>query len=228
MAPRQRGGGSEPPPGKAVGVRGHRVRDREHAEAQRHAILMAAAEVFGEKGYRAAKVEEIAARLEVSKPVIYYYFRNKEDLYVEVRVAGTLAGCQRLEQMVAEHEAPVAILRATARDLVEGLFDPLNRAATLIDFGDALSREGVRRIREAQSRYRSLLRDVIEQGIAEGVLAQGDAHVMALVFMDAVHSVANWYRPGGRLSRAQVVDEVVERAMGTLLPTRDLTFRSES
>jgi AcrR family transcriptional regulator len=215
-----------PPPkardtdGEVRGLRGHRVRSVEQARAQREAIVTAAAEVFGTKGYLATTMDDVAERLGVTKPAIYYHFRGKEELYVEVRVLATLAGAERLERMIEEHRTPVAILRATARDLVEGTFDPLNRAATLIDFGDVLSRESVRRIRDAQGRYRSLLRSVIDQGIEEDALARGDPHVMALVFMDAVHSIVNWYQPGGRLSREDAVAEVVERAMGVLLPPR--------
>lgn len=202
----------------AVGVRGHRVRDARYARAQRQAILAAAAQVFGEKGYAAATVDEIAALLEVTKPAVYYYFRNKEALYVEVRVAATLAGCARLEELIAEHVSPIDILRATARDLVEGTSDPLNRAATIIDFSDLLGRASVARIRDSQRQYRQILRGVVQQGIEEGSLVEGDANIMTLIFVDALHSIVHWYRDGGRLSREAVVQEVVERVMGIVLP----------
>ena len=43
-------------------------------------ILKAAAEVFSEKGYDAAGVEEIAKRADVTKPLIYYYFKGKQTI----------------------------------------------------------------------------------------------------------------------------------------------------
>lgn len=204
-----------------VGLRGHRVRNPERAREQRENILRVAAEVFGENGYVATTMEQVAERLGVTKPAIYYHFRGKEELYVQVRIAGAQDGARRLDQMITTHREPIAILRAVARDLVTGTFDPANQAMTLIDYQGPLSGQAVARIREAQRNYRAMLRKVIERGIADGTLADGDARVMALVFIDALHSILHWYRADGRLSRDAVADEVVERAMGVVLPTRE-------
>lgn len=43
-------------------------------------ILSAAAEIFAEKGFSGARVDEIARLANVNKALIYYYFRSKEDL----------------------------------------------------------------------------------------------------------------------------------------------------
>lgn len=46
----------------------------------RRRILQAASALFAERGFEATSVREIVARAGVSKPVLYYYFTNKEDL----------------------------------------------------------------------------------------------------------------------------------------------------
>jgi len=46
-------------------------------------ILKAAVEVFAEKGYDAAGVDEIAKRANVTKPLIYYYFKGKQNILDE-------------------------------------------------------------------------------------------------------------------------------------------------
>ncbi len=48
------------------------------------AVLMAAATLFAQKGYSAASVREIVEAAGVTKPTLYYYFKNKEDLYVKL------------------------------------------------------------------------------------------------------------------------------------------------
>ena len=45
--------------------------------------LSAARELFARKGYSGTSVREIVAAADVTKPVLYYYFRNKEGLYLE-------------------------------------------------------------------------------------------------------------------------------------------------
>lgn len=70
---------------------GGRVERREcgaHAEAKWHRkadcrpaeIMQAALEVFAEKGYGALRLDDVAARAGVTKPLIYHYFEGKEDL----------------------------------------------------------------------------------------------------------------------------------------------------
>lgn len=47
-------------------------------------ILRAATDVFAEKGYDAAGVDEIAKRADVTKPLIYYYFKGKKTILEEI------------------------------------------------------------------------------------------------------------------------------------------------
>jgi len=51
------------------------------AEARREVIAAAAAELFAERGYRGASIEEIARRSGITPPVLYEHFRSKSDLY---------------------------------------------------------------------------------------------------------------------------------------------------
>ncbi|MCF7805624.1 MAG: TetR/AcrR family transcriptional regulator [Candidatus Marinimicrobia bacterium] len=50
-------------------------------QANREKILEVAANLFANHGYNGVSVREIAEAADVTKPVIYYYFENKEDLH---------------------------------------------------------------------------------------------------------------------------------------------------
>ncbi|MCX5911269.1 MAG: TetR/AcrR family transcriptional regulator [Deltaproteobacteria bacterium] len=50
----------------------------------RQRLLNSAAELFNSKGYAATTVREIVKAAGVSKPVLYYYFRNKEGIFLEL------------------------------------------------------------------------------------------------------------------------------------------------
>lgn len=52
------------------------------ADEQRGRVLRASVEIFGKRGYRATSMNEIAAGVGLSKPTLYHYFRNKEELLV--------------------------------------------------------------------------------------------------------------------------------------------------
>ena len=76
--------GRKSPPGPANGS----VRQR---------LLDSATDLFTQRGYAAATVREIVGAAGVTKPVLYYYFRNKEGIYLELmRQAFT-----RLDELIA-------------------------------------------------------------------------------------------------------------------------------
>jgi AcrR family transcriptional regulator len=54
------------------------------AAARREQLIAIARSVFAERGFDGASIEEIAARAEVSKPVVYEHFGGKEGLYAVV------------------------------------------------------------------------------------------------------------------------------------------------
>ncbi len=62
-----------------------RQRDR---EVKRDAVIRAAAREFNRKGYHNTSLDDIAARLEVTKPTVYYYVTSKEQLLFQCFVAG--------------------------------------------------------------------------------------------------------------------------------------------
>jgi len=60
-------------------VKKRRPRGDTHA-----ALFRAAAQEFAERGYEAARVDRIALRARVNKAMLYYHYRSKQELYVEV------------------------------------------------------------------------------------------------------------------------------------------------
>jgi AcrR family transcriptional regulator len=60
------------------------ARSRMTAAERREQLIEIARAVFAERGFDGASVEEIAARAEVSKPVVYEHFGGKEGMYAVV------------------------------------------------------------------------------------------------------------------------------------------------
>lgn len=83
------------------------------AEDRPREICAAALEVFAEKGFAAARLEEIARRAGVSKGTLYLYFKDKEDLFRAV-VRDTVApNIASIRQTVEADDMPfAAIVRA--------------------------------------------------------------------------------------------------------------------
>ena len=88
-------------------------------------IVGAALSVFAEKGFAAARLDEIAARAGVSKGALYLYFETKEELFravVEQAIAPNIEG---VRAMIAAHPGPFADLIRLVPERIVGLLDTL-------------------------------------------------------------------------------------------------------
>ncbi len=61
---------------------------RRDPETKREAVLQTAAQLFLEKSYTRTSLNDVAERLHITKPALYHYFQNKEELLVEMLPAG--------------------------------------------------------------------------------------------------------------------------------------------
>src|SRR6516225_6686125 len=78
-------------------------RTRLPAAQRRATILRAAAVVFAEAGYRAAKVSDVAARVGVTEPVIFQNFGSKAALFAAVVERAAAEVRADLQDLAGQH-----------------------------------------------------------------------------------------------------------------------------
>lgn len=196
-------------------------RDRERErEVKREAVLRTAAQLFNEKGYHATSLDEVAERLHVTKPTLYYYVRNKEAILFEcVRIG--------LEMMRAAIEAAGAS-GGSAMDKLVSAMREYARVATM-DFGMCIIRvgeeplppESQRQLRRLKAAIDHEFRRLIEQGIAEGSIAPCDPKIAAFTLAGALSWIARWYRPGGELAPDEIAAQCIGLIVNGLVPRRE-------
>src|SRR5919205_4147296 len=77
-----------------------RARSEEARQAKLQAILDAALEVFSEKGFADARLDDVAARAGVAKGTIYLYFASKEALFEALIHSGIAVPIEAIEDKV--------------------------------------------------------------------------------------------------------------------------------
>ena len=171
-----------------------RVLERD-PEATRANILEIATEEFAEKGFSGARVDDIAARTDTSKRMIYYYFGDKEGLFVAVLEAAYARIRQIEASLNLDHLEPESALRA----LVGFTFDYQNANEGFIRLvmvenihrGVHLARSG--NIEELNVPAIATLRDIYRRGRASGAFRDGvdeiDLHmsISALCFFNVAN-----------------------------------------
>jgi len=192
--------------------------DREQERAiKRDAVLRVAAQLFNEFGYHETSLVMVAERLQVTKPTLYHYIRNKEEILFE---------CVRLGlELLRSAIAAVAASGGTARDK---LIAAMNEYAliTTHDFGmclirvgeDPLSPEGRKKLRRLKAEIDHEFRELIKQAIAEGSLAPCDAKLAAFTVAGALSWIGRWYDPHGAMSADAVARDSIAILMNGLSP----------
>jgi AcrR family transcriptional regulator len=138
----------------------------------RHSLLTAATQVFSDKGFAGARVDEIARRARANKAMIYYHFRSKEGLYEAVLVSLLGGVHDRLEAVAATEADPrarlVAIYRALAGIFAEQPAFPRLMLREMLAGGRHMDARAAR----ALGRVFEIVRRTLDDGMQRGVFRQ--------------------------------------------------------
>ncbi|KAB2937158.1 TetR/AcrR family transcriptional regulator [Hyphomicrobium sp.] len=209
--------------------RGDKVPPRWHrrADARPDELLSAALEVFGERGFAGARLEDVAQRAGVTKGTIYLYFDSKETLFREVVRAGVGAAVASGEQFVRDYQGPTAELLATfMRRLWEAMRDPANARLARLASSELGSFPDLLRMYmdEVVLRTRRSISAIVERGVTRGefravspVLAGRMVQALCVHVAQAQGFIGAFDRD--KASDEQVVDAVVDLVMHGVLAT---------
>jgi AcrR family transcriptional regulator len=181
-------------------------------------VLDAATEVFEDKGYQAATLQDVASRLQMLAPSLYYYIRNKEDLLFAVMERAHRLGLQLIEEppdlRAADAESRLA---AFIRRWMGGTYPPQVRVVERdVRF---LSPERQAEVRTWRHRINHFVQDVVRQGIADQMFrADVSPSAVANTLFVVLNSVPTWYREGRRHTYSELADWYVDLFIGGLRP----------
>ena len=145
-----------------------------HSSDTKQKVLEAACKVFGEVGYREGTVARICEEAGANRAAVNYYFRDKENLYLEVwnHTHGLAHEAYPL-QPTREEASPEDRLRAFIRSLVLQAFDvgPAGQFARIIAFEmadpmDFLSDERARVREDLFDFFMGIARDMVGKGVS--------------------------------------------------------------
>ena len=193
------------PPASPWRASRERVRER---EVKRDAVIRAAAHAFNRKGYHNTSLDDIAAALDVTKPTVYYYVTNKEQLLFECFVAG-------VEQIRAAFRE-VKQLKVSARERLNGVLRHYG-AAVASEFGWCMVRAEEQDLSPAMSGHIKALKSEIDQdirrlireGIQDGSIHPCDPKMTAFALAGALNWIAHWYRENQSMTGAEIADAFV-------------------
>jgi AcrR family transcriptional regulator len=189
---------------------------------KREAVLRTAAHLFLEHGYQKSSMSLLAAQLKITKPALYYYFRNKEEILVECYRAGIAYIENLLKQTSANQGTGLRKLFMYVETSAEALVSSdFGRCVPMLDESE-LSPATRREVRTMKRRLDSTLRGYVEEGIADGSIRPCNPKLVSFAIAGAINWIGTWYRPDGDLSPHEIATEYARILTGGLAanPTR--------
>jgi long-chain acyl-CoA synthetase len=162
--------------------------------AKRDAVLTAAARLFIVRGFQGTSVDDIALSLGVTKPTLYHYVSNKEEILFECVRRGLSALQACINGATDRGLGGRERLRAVMFDYAEIVTSDFGMCVIRVG-EDPLSEARRRELRELKGGIDVEFRALIEQGMEEGWIAKGDAAMAAYTVVGALSGIGRWYRP---------------------------------
>ncbi len=212
-----------------MGLKERREREREDRRRQ---ILDVARTLLFEKGLRETSINRIARRAELGVGTLYFYFRNKEEIFAALQQEGLERLCGAIDSALTGISDPADKLRAAAGAMLRfsreqrQYLDVINcfLATPEVLFAPSIKIE----VDRYGARIIERIADVVQEGQTGGRFdACIDAHRFAILFVGAVHGLVQYRKLESTVLQGAAFDQVFADAVDHLVASLMTVSRQE-
>jgi AcrR family transcriptional regulator len=194
------------------------------SRSKREEILRTATAYFGENGYEATKLADVAAAVGIGSTALYHYFESKLHCLYVIMADALEFFRSEFERETSAHDdyldALLGVLRGSY-DLSEQ--DVLRNRVLVAEQGLVGVPRTSPREEEARSLARARIRDVefawatfLVRGMEQGIVPEADPRLLTRALLGLYNSIWHWYRPRGSISLDEVREFFLRRQLAVL------------
>lgn len=159
-------------------------------------IIDTATNIFHQKGYRTATLDDVSHELGISKAALYHYVSSKEDLlsliYIQA-LENFFASAYEIDEMDL---APPEKLRFLIRNHIENIIiGNLPMFAVFFSEENQLPEKQFQRIRKEKRKYSKIVEKIIVEGTEQGFFRPLDPKLQAFAIIGMCNWLYKWYSP---------------------------------
>ncbi len=152
------------------------------SEERRAQIIESAITVIARQGFASTRMDDVAAESGLSKGLIYWYFKSKEEIIIAI--ADLLFGAEfhKMQSLSVEGQTARACLESLLEIFTADLLGMLKVAPVIYEFYALAFRNAtVRRVmQEYLGRFVAILEPIVQHGMASGEFTPGDARQVTI------------------------------------------------
>jgi AcrR family transcriptional regulator len=187
---------------------------RERIATQKHAfvreeILNVAANLIASQGFRAVTMDTIASTMGYTKSVIYYYFKNKNEILWEIFSKRYESFLHNVTTIIEEGGDPGAVLGKILRAHAICVMTNPSFTAVYNREVSELNNTQRRKLDRMHRDYDTLFEDVFKVGVKSGTFRNLNPHVTVAGMLGMCNSLYVWYNEDGPLSAEEIAETYV-------------------
>ena len=173
-------------------------------------ILIAAAQVFRQKGFHGASMADIAEAVNLQKASLYHHVSSKQEILLELLDRALEMLADGMAVVMAQNVSADEKLRLAMRSYLQVMTENLDVTAVLLMEHRSLNEELHARHIPIRDHFEGMWRDLIRQGNEAGIFDCPDVPMTVRGLLGVLNWTITWYRPGGSLSPEQIADHFSE------------------
>jgi AcrR family transcriptional regulator len=182
-------------------------------------VVTAAGKLFSTRGYHGTSMRDLARELGLIGSSLYSHIDSKADLLVEVVERGAVLFQESADKAMATPGDGLLRLRALVAGHVDVVLDHPDEVRTFLYEAHALDQSHRTRVLAARDRYEQAFRQVLQAGAEDGSMRPDlDPPLAAIILLSVLNALERWYSPNGRLSRDELVREILVFALEGMGP----------
>lgn len=176
----------------------------EDYDDKRSNVLDVAAVLFGENGYAGTKMEQIAEQCNVSKSMVYHYFKKKEDVLFAIEQEHVLGLITAVEAHIKLHGNDDAV--SFFRGFLQVYLEPAPKVrarhvVAMVEFRYLTEKQRAKQVK-LERRFLGLVDDVLAK--VNPRVAPVERKVYCLLLIGMMNWIELWYKSSGKLSPAEL------------------------
>jgi len=180
-------------------------------------ILEAAAQIFREKGYHAASMQEIARAVNLQKGSLYHHVSSKQEILLALLDRALDVLIENIESVRTQPLSADEKMRQAMCAYLQTMLEHRDLAAVLLLEHRSLEPQYQARHTPRRDRFERLWREMIVEGDQNGLFSCFDPALASRFVLGVLNWTITWYRPDGSLTPAEISAEFADLFLQGLL-----------